>query len=175
MKRLLLTLGLGLGLASPAMAEVMSADDGGFVLAMTTAVAAPPDRTWAALTRIGGWWNPAHSWSGDPANMTLDPRAGGCFCEALPKTGGSVEHLRVVFADPGRLLRLRGGLGPLQSMPVDAMMEWTLKPSGTGTELTMRYTVWGPIRGGGKTLAPIVDQVLAEQFGRLKGFAETSR
>lgn len=170
-RAILLAMGLVLA-ASPAAAEVKAASEGGFSIAMTTVVAAPPDRLWAAMTQIGRWWNPDHSWSGDAANMTLDARAGGCFCEALPREKGSVEHLRVLFAQPGALLRLGGGLGPLQTMAINGVMDWKLKPVASGTELSLTYAVSGAIPGGGQGLAPIVDQVLAEQFGRLKAFAE---
>ena len=158
--------------AGPAAAEVKSADANGFSIAWTATVAAPPDKLWAALGQIGRWWNSAHSWSGDAANISLDLRAGGCFCEVLPKSGGSVEHMRVVFADPGRLVRLTGGLGPLQSMALAGVMDWSLKPASGGTELSLRYTVSGAIPGGGQALAPAVEGVLGEQFGRLKAFAE---
>ncbi len=172
MTRIICAVSAALLVAAPASAEVKSADDTGFSIAMTATVAASPDQLWATLSQIGRWWNPAHSWSGDGANLSLTPVAGGCFCEQLPKSRGSVEHLRVVFADPGRMLRLTGGLGPLQSMAVAGVMDWTFKPAAGGTELSLRYTVSGAIPGGGKGLAGPVDQVLTEQFGRLKALAE---
>ena len=84
--------------AAPAAAEVVSVTPQGFEVSRTVAIAASPDAVYAALGRIGSWWNPAHSYSGDPRNMTLDPRAGGCFCETNLANGGSVEHGRVILA-----------------------------------------------------------------------------
>jgi uncharacterized protein YndB with AHSA1/START domain len=175
MKTLISGLMLAVAIASPAAAEVKAADDNGFAIAWTASVAAPPAEVWAALGQIGRWWNGEHSYSGDASNMTIELKAGGCFCETLPKVTGSVEHAHVVQALPPSVLRLTGGLGPLQSMPVNAVMDWTLKPSGSGTELAMTYVVGGPIPGGGKALAPLVDQVLGEQFRRLTVFVRKPR
>ena len=169
MKYLISGLALAAAAAAPAAAEVKAADDGCFSIAWMATVEASPAETWVALSQIGRWWNGAHSYSGDAANMQIELKASGCFCEAVPRVKGSVEHLRVVQVLPPSLLRLTGGLGPLQSMPVSGVMDWTLKPSGSGTELRMTYAVSGAIPGGGKGLAPIVDQVLGEQFKRLTG------
>jgi len=154
-------------LAAPAVAEVRQAEPGGFVLAYKATIAAPPAKVWDALIEPGRWWNMDHSYSGDGANLTLDARAGGCFCEKVPKDGGSVEHMRVVQARPGSLLRLSGGLGPFQAMAVSGAMSWELKPAGRGTELSMSYAVGGYVPGGAQAIAPMVDQVLADQFRRL--------
>ena len=67
------------------------------------------------------------------ANLTLDAKAGGCWCETLPD-GGSVEHLVVVFADPGKTLVMRGALGPLQGLGVEGALSIVLKPAGDGTD-----------------------------------------
>ena len=157
--------------AAPAVAEVASADAGGFAVAYSAHVAAPPTRVWDALVHPGRWWNMEHSYSRDGANLTLEPRAGGCFCEFAPADKGTVEHMRVVQARPATLLRLSGALGPFQAMAVTGTMSWTLKPAGEGTELRMTYAVGGYIPGGAQAAAPVVDQVLADQFARLSAFA----
>src|SRR5690606_24862158 len=77
-----------LTVASPAVAEVKSATAAGFEVENSVTVPVPPAEAWAAMARIGQWWPGDHSWSGDAANMSLEPRAGGCFCEALPESGG---------------------------------------------------------------------------------------
>ena len=99
-------------LASPAAAEVIRSGEGSFVVEQRAEVAAPPARLWATLIEPARWWTPAHSFSGDAANLTIEPRAGGCFCERLPG-GGSVEHARVIHAGPGFLLRRLCGVGLL--------------------------------------------------------------
>lgn len=69
-----------------------------------------------ALTEeVHAWWDAANSYSGDAANFYLEPRALGCFCEKLPG-GGSIAHMQVVYVEPGAVLRMLGGLGPLQGM-----------------------------------------------------------
>jgi uncharacterized protein YndB with AHSA1/START domain len=148
-------------------AEVAEAAPGGFVSVHTVSVAASPAEAYAGIARIGAWWSAGHTYSGDAANLSLDPRAGGCFCEAMPD-GGSVEHMRVVQARPGALLRLAGGLGPLQADPVAAVLSFALTPQeGGGTRIAVSYRVAGPMQMGGERLAPLVDAVLAEQVTRL--------
>jgi uncharacterized protein YndB with AHSA1/START domain len=162
-------------IAAPAAAEVKSATDTEFELVITETVKAPPETLWTTLTAPSRWWNKDHSWSGDAANFALDPKAGGCFCEALPK-GGSVEHARVIFAQPGAMLRLSGGLGPLQSFPVTGVLTFTLKPApGGASALEVRYAVAGRIGmpGGTAQIAPLVDKVLTQQVSGLKRAAET--
>jgi uncharacterized protein YndB with AHSA1/START domain len=160
-----------LAAAGPASAEVKSVTANGFEVVSTATVGAPPNRVYAALGEIGRWWSPSHTFSRNAVNLTIELRAGGCFCEKL-KDGGSVQHLQVVYAAPGAALRLRGALGPLQAEGVDGALTWTLKPAGGGTGVTLSYVVGGYIRGGIEPWAPKVDRVLDEQLQRLKGFVE---
>lgn len=150
--------------ASPGIAAVKSATPAGFEVESRATVRATPAEAYAALGRIGRWWNSDHTYSGDAANLTLDLKAGGCMCEAIPADGGSIEHMRVVYARPGAALRLQGGLGPLQGEAVSGTLTWTLTPAAGGTEIVQTYIVGGNVRGGADKLAPLVDQVLAEQF-----------
>jgi uncharacterized protein YndB with AHSA1/START domain len=154
-----------------ARAEVKSVAPSGFEVVDTVTIAAPPQRVYAALGEIGQWWSSAHTFSRDATNLTLDLKAGGCFCERL-KDGGSVQHLLVVYAAPGEGLRLRGALGPLQMEGVDGTLAWALKPSEGGTKVTQSYVVGGYIRSGMDQWAPKVDRVLHEQLDRLTSFVE---
>lgn len=156
--------------ASPAAAEVKDAADNGFTISASATVAAAPAKVWDALVHPGRWWDMAHSYSHDGANMTLDPRAGGCFCEKVPADKGQVEHGRIVQIRPGSLLRIDGAFGPFQEMAVTGVLSWEIKPAGQGTQLVMRYAVGGYLPGGGKMFAPIVDGVMGGQFARLKAF-----
>ena len=99
--------------------------------------------------------------------MTLDARPGGCFCEAIPKGAGAIEHMRVVYVQPGATLRLQGGLGPLQAEAATGTLTWTLKAVPGGTEISQNYVAGGYIRGGADKMAPLVDQVLSQQLGYL--------
>jgi uncharacterized protein YndB with AHSA1/START domain len=162
---------LVLAVASPAAAEVKSVTANGFEVATMATIAAPPDRIYAALGEVGHWWSPSHTFSGDAGNLSMELRAGGCFCERL-KDGGSVQHLQVVYAAPGQGLRLRGALGPLQTEGVDGTLSWTLKPGEGGTSVTLSYILGGYVRSGMEQWAPRVDRVLDEQLQRLKSFVE---
>jgi uncharacterized protein YndB with AHSA1/START domain len=153
-------------------AVVVTATDAHFVVKQAVAIAVPPPAVWHALTaEIGQWWSPDHTWSGNAANLSIDPRPGGCFCERLPD--GGVRHMQVVHAKPPELLRLEGGLGPLQEQSLTGMMTWTLAPAGKGCALEVVYRVAGVVDGGLTTWAPLVDSVLGLQVVRLKGFVET--
>jgi hypothetical protein len=150
-----------------ACAEVLASSDTGFTIEHVRSVDLEPGAAWSRLIEPADWWHPDHTWTTDAANLSLDPRAGGCFCEALPD-GGSNEHLRVVHAAPGRLLRLDGRLGPLQPQPLTGVMSWQLAESENGgTTVTLRYIVAGPPGSALENWAPPVDSVLGQQIDRL--------
>lgn len=158
-----------------ARAEVTDSAPYGFTSEHTLVIAAPPEKVFRALVEdVGRWWDPTHSYSGKASNFSIDPRAGGCFCEQLDD-GGAVEHMRVVFIEPAKTLRLRGGLGPLQTMGVAGAMSFSVAASETGCTLTYRYVVGGYDRGGLEALAGPVDRVQLGQLERLKRFVETGR
>jgi uncharacterized protein YndB with AHSA1/START domain len=167
----LVLLTLVLAVAGPAAAEVKSVTSTGFEVVTTATISAPADQVYAALGEVGRWWSPSHTFSGDAANLSIELRAGGCFCERL-KNGGSVQHMQVVYAAPGDGLRLRGALGPLQTEGVDGTLSWTLKPGEGGTIVTSSYVLGGYIRSGMGQWAPRVDRMLDEQLQRLKRFVE---
>jgi uncharacterized protein YndB with AHSA1/START domain len=162
-------------LAVPARGEVIESGAAGFAIRNTAAIDAPPAKVYAALTdRIGGWWDPVHTFSHDARNLSLDAKPGGCFCERLPE-GGGVEHMRVVYAAPGKLLRLTGAIGPMQEAALTGTMTWTLSDAGSGTAVELTYAVGGFRTGGFRDLPGVVDRVLRGQLGRLKAFVETGR
>jgi uncharacterized protein YndB with AHSA1/START domain len=161
-----------LALAPPAAAEVFQKAENGFVVRQAAEVKASPDETWAELLKPAGWWSKQHTWSGDAANLSIEARAGGCFCEVLPNKEsprasprGSVEHMRVIYVEQARALRMAGGLGPLQSEPVTGVLTVTLKPrDGGGTRIQWEYVVGGWFRYKVDQIAPAVDGVLGEQL-----------
>src|SRR4051812_50176148 len=75
----------------PARAEVVESSPNGFALQRTVHIAAAPDRVYAALIQPAKWWNSEHTFSGSAANLSLDARAGGCFCETW-SGGGPARH-----------------------------------------------------------------------------------
>ncbi|NIN37320.1 MAG: ATPase [Gammaproteobacteria bacterium] len=162
---------LALLLAFAARAEVTAAGPNGFVSQHQLIIDASPERVYGALTEeVHAWWDAVHSYSGDAANLYLEPRALGCFCETLPR-GGSIAHMQVVYVDPGTALRMVGGLGPLQGMGATGAMEFRLTPAEAGTRLDYRYHVSG---FGIASMAEPVDRVQLGQLERLKGYVEAS-
>ena len=159
-------------LAAPALGDVVDRQPNGFELSRTVHIAAAPDKVYAALVRIGRWWDPAHTYSQDASNLSLDPTAGGCFCERLPR-GGSVVHGRVIYVAPGRTLRLDGALGPLQAMGAVGRLTFDLTAKDGGTDLRQVYVVGGYVKGGLDAWAAPVDGVLGLQTARLKRLVET--
>jgi uncharacterized protein YndB with AHSA1/START domain len=155
----------------PAKAEVLSVGANGFEVRETAHVAAPSDKVFAALLQPARWWSSEHTFSGNAANLVLDARAGGCWCETLPD-GGSVEHLHVVYVAPGKALRLRGALGPFQALGVEGSMTWTVKASANGTDISVSYSVGGYAKDGFDGASKAADHVLTEQIERLRKFIE---
>lgn len=152
--------------------EVLDAAPGGFTIRHQTEIsAARLDVYDAAVNHIGDWWSDDHTLSGDAGNMYIEPRIQGCFCERLGEAGG-VVHLTVTFVNPGVILRLTGGLGPLGLMGVNGNMTWEFNDSEAGTIVTLSYAVGGYMAGGLDSIAEAVNGVLIEQMTSLKAFAE---
>jgi hypothetical protein len=154
---------------------VTASGPSGFSLKIDITVAGTPADAFNRFIQIGRWWDPAHSYSGDAANMALTAKPGGCFCETLPG-GGFAKHMGVVYAAPGKSLRLVGGLGPLQGMGASGALTFDFKADGANTHVTVTYIVSGFAPGPG--LAPLatpVDGVLTGQLTRFKRFVETGK
>jgi uncharacterized protein YndB with AHSA1/START domain len=162
-------------LAAPVRGEVIETTAAGFSTRNAAVINASPATVYAALTdKVGGWWDPAHTFSHDARNLSVDAKPGGCFCERLPD-GGGVQHMGVVYASPGKLLRLTGAIGPLQEAALTGTMTWNLSQAGGGTTVELIYTVGGFRAGGFRDMPTVVDGVLRGQLARLKAFVETGR
>jgi len=157
--------------AVPAWADVLDSASNGFTVKVTLSIQAAPDDVYRRLIGVGDWWSSQHAFSGDAHNLSIDAKAGGCFCEKLPN-GGSVRHLEVVYAAPGKALTLAGALGPMQNIAATGSMKIQLSPAGGGTKLEVTYTAVGYLPAGMNTWAAPVDSVLTEQFTRLKNLIE---
>ena len=163
-----------IAVSSAAFAEVKAASDAGFNSIHIATVNATPEEIWKRLLAPKDYWNKAHSWSGSSAGFYIDAQANGCFCELFQeadangklKTVGSVEHMRVIFAQPGKVLRMQGALGPLQSEAVIGTLTVAMEPSkdNAGTRVSFSYVVGGYMRYKVSEIAPAVDKVLGEQF-----------
>jgi uncharacterized protein YndB with AHSA1/START domain len=158
--------------AAAADAEIADSTVSGFTTRHTVTIAAPREEVYrAAVARVGSWWSDDYTVSGHAANMYLEAKAHGCFCERLGEQGG-VVHMTITFVNPTVMLRLTGGLGPLGLMGVSGNMTWEFADSGDGTAVTWSYAVGGYFPGGLDQVASDVDAVLGEQLGRLKAFVE---
>ncbi len=166
--------GFLLTLPSAAAADVVSASADGFELSIAQTIDKPATDVWEMLRSPQKWWDKDHTYSNDSANLYLDAQATGCFCEKLPGKG-SVEHAHIVYAQPPRVLRMTGGLGPLQVEPVTGVLTFKLDPEGSGaTRVTISYVVGGHVRSGTEAMAVTVDRVLATQLAALKAAAEAA-
>jgi hypothetical protein len=169
MKRLFLA-GIGL-LSMPATAEVVSSSANGFHIRHVVQVVTPTQVAYPAFTNVGAWWGKEHTYSGDAGNMSLVSSAGGCFCERVPKTGGSVEHMRVAYVEPGARIVMTGSLGPLLYEATAGVMDVKVERIAGGSRVTLDYKVAGFADGNAANLAPLVDSVLGDQMKRYRAFA----
>lgn len=158
---------LGLLAAGPAAAEVVARHADGFTLRFAVPMESSAGDVVLALYDIGGWWDGAHTYSGDAANLGLSFEPGACFCEAMPD-GSLFEHGRVVALDDDRLT-LNAPLGPLKALATRADLTFSWQDAGVGTMVTMTFVVEGPGLGA---MADPVDGVMSVQFARLVRYVE---
>jgi hypothetical protein len=158
-----------------ARAEVKDATAGGFTLENSVQVPTDAMTTWKALVDdVDRWWPADHTWWGAESELVIEPRAGGCFCERLGAR--QALHMLVTFVDPGRLLRLTGGLGPLQGMGLHGVLEFRLAAAdGGGTTITMFYRAGGYTPADLSQFVPVVDKVQALQLGGLAEYLSRRR
>ena len=158
-------------LGCAANAAVVDTAQNGFDIEQTLHIAAPPAKVYAALIVPAKWWNSEHTFSQNAANLSLSAKAGGCFCEKWAQ--GSVQHAVVVDAEPGKVLRLRGALGPFQGSGVSSALTFSLKAADGGTDVLLDNSIGGYMKGGFANWPTRADVMLAEQMARLKKFVET--
>ncbi len=148
-------------------AEVTASAADGFQIKITKTAAGDPNAVFNCLFHdLPKWWDAEHSYSGHAENFSLDLEK-QCMLEKLPN-GGFVRHLEIVFYQPGKVLRLTGGLGPLQEMGVTGALTFNLNPSGDNTDIELTYNVVGCDAQNLDKLAPAVEYVLNLQMDRLK-------
>lgn len=165
---------IALLLVPTARAKVVSESATGFLVTQEVDVAVDPKAAYDGFIQIGRWWNDDHSFSGAARNISIEPKAGGCWCEVLPN-GGSVRHMTVIHANPGALLVFNGGLGPLQFMGVAGSMKVTFKSQGNRTHVSVVYAVGGYDPDNFKEISKGVDAVLGEQMKRYGAFASIGK
>ena len=160
-------------LSASAQAEVLNAAPNGFTVRHEVAIESDRFTVFeSAVGSVGQWWSSDHTVSGDAANMSMTTTVPGCFCETLGPGAGLV-HMTVSFVNPGVMIRLTGGLGPLGLMGVSGNMTWEFEEAESGTIVVLQYAVGGYMDGGLDTVAPAVDGVLGEAMNRLKSYVES--
>ena len=152
-------------------AEVLSSGTNGFIIQIESQADAVPAVAYQQFINVGDWWNAEHTYYGKSENLSIDAKAGGCFCEI--EGNKQVLHMTISYVDPGSSsnspeIRMIGGLGPLQMMGVHGGMSWQFVSVGDDqTKIIHRYQVTGYMEGGLDKLAPIVNQVQQLQVDKL--------
>ncbi|RZJ36327.1 MAG: ATPase [Brevundimonas sp.] len=154
--------------AMPAAAEVIERSADHFVLRYEVGLETTPEDLYHAIGEVGQWWDSAHTYSGDAANLTLPLQIGACFCERLAD-GTVFEHGRVTAADPETGVLLDAPLGPLKGKTTRADLGIGWSPANAGWTLVMTYVVRGT---GVGAWADGVDAVMGGQFSRFSHFVE---
>lgn len=152
---------VGLLSATPAGAEVVERHADGFTLRFVRNLDTSAGDVFLSVENIGSWWDSAHTYSGDAANLSLSLEPNGCFCEAL--TDGTLfEHGRLRGFDDDHLA-LDAPLGPLKGRATKAELTFSWPDAGMDVAVTMIFVVEGPGLGA---FADPVDEVMATQFSR---------
>lgn len=169
----LMLFGMLLISATGVHAEARNVSSAGFLVHVQKTIAVTPRQAYEALGNVSKWWSSAHTWSGNAASLSLEMRAGGCFCERW--ASNSVVHGQVIVARQDEALSLQSSLGPLQQLAVNGVLTFSLKPIEGKTALTLTYRVVGNSDSGLDKLASAVDGVLNAQVGRLAALLETGQ
>jgi uncharacterized protein YndB with AHSA1/START domain len=169
----LITLAAAIGVSNGALADVTDSAQHGFTTVHEVVVDAPRPRVWqAAVDELGRWWSDDHTVNGSAARLSINSVPHGCFCETF-ENGGGVVHMTVTFVNPGIILRLTGGLGPLGLMGVNGNMTWEFFDAEEGTRVRFTYVVGGYRPGGLDAVAIPVDYVIGEALARMQAYVET--
>jgi len=155
----------GLLTSATASAEILSASETHLVLRHEAVSALPPDRLWRRLINPTAWWHPDHTYSGDATNLTLDVQAGGLWREDWDDR--SVSHGRVLYVEPGRMLRMEAPFGPLQELGAYTIWTITIAPAEEGSVVVFDEVSTGPPTANMAEIAKAVDFVKGEAIRRL--------
>jgi uncharacterized protein YndB with AHSA1/START domain len=153
-------------------AEVKLATADAMLIRHEFRIEAPAAKAWDTLVHPERYWPSDHTWSGRRESLSLEPVAGGCYCERWD--GGSARHGQVVMAVPGKTLKLDAALGPFLEMAISGILAVSLEEMDGNTTAVVTYRVSGDPAHQLDALAPIVDQVLGMQFGAFAQAAGTA-
>ncbi|MBW8303021.1 MAG: hypothetical protein K0M78_03580 [Brevundimonas sp.] len=160
LKSLIAALVLALS-AAPAAAEVVVRTADSFILRYEMAAEIDPADIPGALENVGRWWDGAHTFSGDAANITIDLSPGGCWCERLAD-GTAFDHGRTVSMSEEQIV-FDAPFGPLRGKAAKAVLTMTWpSPHGVRSQ-TWEMVVEGPGLGA---MADAVDGGVGDGFQR---------
>ena len=156
--------------ATPAAAEVLGASPNGFEIRESVQLVIPPDQAFDAFEQVGSWWNPAHTYSGKAANMRVALSLGACLCERFEDRRRDRAFARRLCRaeqarDPDRVARAAAVRGDVGRHGSDRRAD--RRRVARNDELSRG----GFYKGGADKLAPLVDQVLADQMKRYRVYA----
>lgn len=138
----------------------------GLTIENTAWVDADPQAVWKAFVEDADkWWPDEEAWRGrgSAAQRAIVPLASRRW----------VSNLHVLSVEPGRLMRLRDDVGPLQGMGEQhGALEWCFAEENGGTRITLRYGTHDYLPDDISELATAVDEVQAD---RLRGLAQYLR
>jgi uncharacterized protein YndB with AHSA1/START domain len=131
-----------------------------------TLISATPKKVWAALKKPSEWF---YFDANRKSKHTLELRAGGHWI-SVNQDGSENFFGRVVYFEPGKLLRISGQLG-LTHVPVTSVVIFELQPGkdGKSTLLRVGMRMFGFLDADVKTRYEGAWQMLA---GQLKALAE---
>jgi len=171
LKRMLIPVLLTVFSSAMLSAEVVDSSAHGFTVRSTVIIPGSAKQAYQKFVKdVGKWWDSEHTYSGKASNLSIDARLGGYFTEKLPG-GGFIEHMRVIYSDPGKMIRMSGGLGPLQELGAAGAMTVAFVEKDSKTEVTMTYAAGGHMKGGLGSIAGIVNSVLSLQLNRFQAYA----
>jgi len=137
----------------------------GLTIENTAWVDVDPQAVWKAFIEDADkWWPDEEAWR----NGNIDPRH-----VVVPLARRRAPNLQVLSVEPGRLVRVRDDVGPLQGMgEQNGALEWCFAEENGGTRITLRYGTHDYLPDDISELATAVDEVQAD---RLQGLARYLR
>lgn len=165
-RTILIALALGC-LATPAAAEVVSKSANAFTLRFAVGLETTPEDVIVTVGDLPKWWDPAHTYTGAAANLSLALEEAGCWCERLAD-GSIFEHAMVTAVEPQRVA-MNAALGPLHDTATRSDLTFAVGPENRGWLVSMDFVVEGP---GVGAYAEAVDGVMSGAWDRFIRYVE---
>jgi uncharacterized protein YndB with AHSA1/START domain len=149
--------------AGSVRAEIHDLETGAFQITKELVVPGSPETVFDAMTGdILPWWD--HSFSQNPWKLTIDPKPGGGFYEIFDESGDGVKHADVIYAQRGKVLRLRGPFG-FSGKAIDLVHDFQFTAEGESTRIRLVLNAVGQYEEGWKeTIDAVWDHFLVERF-----------